>query len=128
MGAFSDFLLIGVGAFLGANVRFWVTTLFSSWLGLSFPYGTLFINISGSFLLGFVLTLIGNRLVADPTLRLLLGTGFLGGYTTFSTFSYDTIILLERGDLLPAATNAAASLLGSLVAAYLGIVVARMLG
>ncbi len=123
-----DFLLIGAGAFLGANLRYWVASAFSTWLGVAFPYGTLFINISGSFLLGFVLTFIGNRLVADPGLRLLMGTGFLGGYTTFSTFSYDTVVLLERGDFLPALTNSAASLLGSLVAAYLGISLARLLG
>ncbi len=90
--------------------------------------GTLFINVSGSFLLGFVLAFIGNRLVADPGLRLLIGTGFLGGYTTFSTFSYDTVMLLERGDVLPACVNAAASLLGSLVAAYVGVVLGRLLG
>src|SRR6185503_7291761 len=98
MEAWSDFLLIGTGAFLGANLRYWLTNAFSSWFGLAFPYGTLFINIRGSFLLCFVLTLIGNRLVPDPGLRLLIGTGFLGGYTTFSTFSYDTVALLERGD------------------------------
>src|SRR5205085_12150282 len=110
VGAIYDFLLIGTGAFFGANLRYWVASIFANWLGLAFPYGTLFINISGSFVLGFVLTFIGNRLVADPGLRLLLGTGFLGGYTTFSTFSYDTVVLLERGDLLPAAVNSVASL------------------
>src|SRR4051812_24686160 len=99
MGTLYDFLLIGSGAFVGANLRYWVTNAFSTWMGLAFPYGTLFINVSGSFLLGFVLTFIGSRLVADPNLRLLVGTGFLGGYTTFSTFSYDTVVLLERGDV-----------------------------
>ncbi len=123
-----DFLLIGVGAVLGANLRYWLAGLFADRLGQAFPYGTLFINITGSFLLGFILTLLANRLVSDPTYRLLLGTGFLGAYTTFSTFSYDTITLFHRGDLLPALTNAGASLFGSLLAAYLGVVLARLLG
>src|SRR5215212_7203161 len=73
-----EFVTIGVGALLGANVRYWVANYFAARLGLDFPYGTLFINITGSFLLGFVLTLLGNRLVVDPGFRLLLGTGFLG--------------------------------------------------
>lgn len=123
-----EFLLIGVGAVLGANLRYWVAGYFADRLGLAFPYGTLFINITGSFLLGFILTLLANRLVADPTIRLLVGTGFLGAYTTFSTFSYDTISLLQRDDVMLAAVNAGASLFGSLLAAYLGVVLARLLG
>lgn len=128
MDVIRNFFLIGSGAFVGANLRYWVTNAFSAWLGLAFPYGTLFINVSGSFLLGFVLTFVGSRLVGDPNLRLLIGTGFLGGYTTFSTFSYDTVVLLERGDVVPAATYAGVSLIGSIVAAYVGIVLARLLG
>jgi fluoride exporter len=124
----SDFLLIGAGAVLGANLRYWVANYLAFRLGPDFPYGTLFINISGSLLLGLALTLIGNRLVVDPGYRLLFGTGFLGAYTTFSTFSYDTISLLERGDILPAAINSGANLLGSLAGAYLGIVLGRLLG
>jgi CrcB protein len=123
-----EFLLIGLGALFGANARYWLANVFAARFGAEFPYGTLFINISGSFILGFVLTLIANRLVVDPGYRLLIGTGFLGAYTTFSTFSFDTISLLERGDLLPALANAGASLLGALVAAYLGISLARLLG
>jgi fluoride exporter len=123
-----EFLLIGAGAVLGANARYWLTNYFVARLGASFPFGTLFINITGSFILGFVLVLIANRTVADPGYRLLIGTGFLGAYTTFSTFSYDTIALLERGDLLPALWNVLASATGSLIAAYLGIVLARLVG
>jgi len=82
-----EFITIEAGALLGANVRYWVANFFGERLGLGFPYGTLFINITGSFLLGFILTLLSNRLVVDPGYRLLIGTGFLGAYTTFSTFS-----------------------------------------
>jgi CrcB protein len=124
----SEFLLIGAGALLGANARYWLTNYFVQRFGPAFPYGTLFINVTGSFLLGFILVLVANRFVVDPGYRLLLGTGFLGAYTTFSTFSYDTIVLLERGDLLPALLNITASVAASLIAAYLGISLARLFG
>jgi fluoride exporter len=123
-----EFLLIGAGAVLGANMRYWLTSLFTARFGASFPYGTLVINITGSFLLGFVLVLISNRIAVDPGYRLLIGTGFLGAYTTFSAFSYDTIALLQRGDIVQATVNAVASLLGSLFAAYLGITLAQWVG
>jgi len=124
----TEFLLISVGAVAGANLRYWVTSLFAERFGQAFPYGTLFINITGSLVLGFALTLIANRLVADPGYRLLIGTGFLGAYTTFSTFSYDTVVLMERGDMLLAFVNAGASLAGSVLGAYAGIVLARLFG
>jgi CrcB protein len=123
-----EFLLIGGGAVLGANARYWLTNYFVQRLGPAFPYGTLFINVTGSFLLGFVLVLVANRFVVDPGYRLLIGTGFMGAYTTFSTFSYDTIVLLERGDILPALVNVGTSVAVSLVAVYLGIVLARVVG
>ncbi len=123
-----EFVLIGAGAVLGANLRYWITVVVATRLGSIFPYGTLFINISGSFVLGFALTLIASRLQVDPGYRLLIGTGFLGAYTTFSTFSYDTVGLLERGDLFLALLNAGASVFGSILAAYLGVVVARLIG
>ncbi len=123
-----DFLFIGVGAIFGANARYVVGYYFAVRFGPTFPYGTLFINVSGSFLLGFVLTFLSNRLGVNPGYRLLLGTGFMGAYTTFSTFSYETIALVQRGDWLPAIVNSLASLLGSLVAAYVGIVLATLVG
>jgi fluoride exporter len=123
-----EFLLISGGAVMGANARYWLTNLFADRFGASFPHGTLFINITGSFLLGFVMLFIANHLAVDPGYRLLVGTGFLGAYTTFSAFSYDTIVLLEAGDLLPALWNVLLSIAGSLIAAYLGTVFARLIG
>lgn len=124
----NEFLLIGGGAVLGANARYWLTNLFAEKYGTLFPYGTLVINITGSFLLGFVVVLIGNRFSVDPGYRLLIGTGFLGAYTTFSTFSYDTIALIEHGDLLPAFWNVVLSVVCSLVATFAGILLARLIG
>jgi fluoride exporter len=123
-----DFLLISVGAVVGANARYWLTRLFADRYGPEFPWGTLFINITGSFVLGFLLTFLASRVLADPGYRLALGTGFCGAYTTFSTFSVDTITMVERGDVLPAALYAGASLVGSLLGAYAGIVLARAVG
>ncbi|MEO8285834.1 MAG: fluoride efflux transporter CrcB [Chloroflexota bacterium] len=124
----NEFLLIGAGAVAGANVRYWLTNYFLQRFGASLPYGTIFINITGSFLLGFALVVLADRFVDDTTYRLLIGTGFMGAYTTFSTFSYDTMVLLERGDVMPALLNVGVSVAGSLLAAYLGIVVGRLLG
>lgn len=123
-----EFLLISGGAVLGVNARYWLSRLIAAQLGPEFPWGTLVINITGSLVLGFLLTFIAQRFVVDPGLALALGTGFCGAYTTFSTFSVDTIRLMERGDLLPASLYASASLLGSIIAAYAGVVLARLVG
>jgi fluoride exporter len=120
-----EFILIGLGAMLGANTRYWLTNMAARQFGQVFPYGTLIINVTGSFLLGFLMVLLANRLVVDPGLRLLLGTGFLGAYTTFSTFSYDTLVLVERGDVGLATLNVLGSVAGSLVAVFLGMLLGR---
>lgn len=123
-----DLVVIAIGAIFGANARYLIANYFAARFGASFPYGTLFINVSGSLLLGFVLTYLANRVGLDPAYRLLIGTGFMGAYTTFSTFSYETITLMQRGDWLPAIVNSAASLLGALFACYLGVVIAGLVG
>src|SRR5215213_722227 len=92
-----SYILIAVGAALGAGARYWVANRVAALLGPGFPWGTLLINVSGSLLIGLALTLLGQRMVADPAYRLLLVTGFLGAYTTFSTFSYETLALLQEG-------------------------------
>ena len=87
-----DVLVIALGAAAGANARYWLSNWFVARFGPAFPWGTLFINVSGGLVIGLVLTVLGQRLVADPTYRLLLVTGFLGAYTTFSTFTYETAV------------------------------------
>ncbi|MEO8287031.1 MAG: fluoride efflux transporter CrcB [Chloroflexota bacterium] len=123
-----DLLLIALGAMFGANARYVLATYFTRWFGPEFPYGTLFINITGSLLLGFVLTYLANRVGVDTGYRLLIGTGFMGAYTTFSTFSFETIALMQRGDWVPAIVNSAASLVGALLACYVGVAVASWMG
>ena len=119
------YLAISVGAILGANARFLLGGLIADRFGSSFPLGTLIINVTGSFLIGIVLTIATERTGAPVWLRPLVAIGFLGSYTTFSTFSYETLALVQGGAVLAAVLNIAASVGASLVGVYLGIVVAR---
>ena len=121
------FLAISVGAVLGANARYLVGGWLSDRYGSSFPVGTLFINVTGSFVIGLFLTLIGERLVVADWWRPLVAIGFLGSYTTFSTFSQETLALAQTGSWWLAALNVLGSVGGSLVGVYLGTVLARAL-
>jgi fluoride exporter len=121
------YLLVGVGGFLGANARFvqarWIDLLHNT----AFPWATFTINVAGSFLLGLLGAFVTAR-VPPPTgdhLRLALGVGFLGAYTTFSTFEYETHALLEDGFWLTGFLNVFCSLFVGLVAVRLGILAAR---
>jgi CrcB protein len=122
-----EFILIAIGAALGANARYWLSTWFAGRFGPEFPWGTLFINVSGGLVIGLVLTVLNQRLVSDPTARLLLVTGFLGAYTTFSTFTYETMRLLQDGEYGPALFNAAGSVALGLAATFGGMIVGRWL-
>jgi CrcB protein len=97
-------------------------------LGATFPFHTLLINVSGSLAIGVLLVLLTQRLVADPAWRLLLVVGFLGGYTTFSSYAFEVLALVDEGDWLPAAWYVLASNGLGLAAAYAGIVLARSVG
>jgi fluoride exporter len=90
-------LAIAFGAIPGALSRYYLTILFAKWLGPSFPYGTFTINITGALIMGLFTTLAVERFIIAPDLRLLIATGFLGSYTTFSTYALDTSILLRQG-------------------------------
>lgn len=121
------FLLISAGAILGANTRYWLGTWISQKWGASFPWGTLLINLTGSFLLGLFMTLATERFLIDPRWRLLVAVGFLGAYTTFSTFTYESISLLLKGQILPGLLNILSSTLLGLLAVGLGILLGRSL-
>lgn len=90
-------LWISIGAVMGANLRYWVSDWAAQRFGSSFPYGTLLINLTGSFLLGLIISMALENLMLDPRLRLLLIIGFLGSYTTFSTFAYESVTLISQG-------------------------------
>jgi CrcB protein len=103
------YFIIGAGGFMGAVARYVVATFIGQRWGRSFPLGTFAINVSGSFLIGLLMTLLTERLTVNPNWRLLLVVGFLGAYTTFSTFEYETGRLVKDGLLLIASFNVAAS-------------------
>lgn len=119
-------LLIAIGGALGAVIRYLIGGRIASPDSL-FPFGTLVVNISGSFLLGFFYVLALDKLLLPPEWRLAVAVGFFGAYTTFSTFSYETFKLIEDGAILTASLNVILSVVGGLLAVYLGTVSARLL-
>jgi fluoride exporter len=123
--ALMPYVLVGVGGFIGANVRFVVARLVGALFETTFPLGTFIINVSGSFLLGVLGTIVVQKVMpSSEAMRLALGVGFLGAYTTFSTFEFETHALLADGAWLTAAVNMFASLFVGLVAVRAGIVAA----
>jgi CrcB protein len=121
------FLLISAGAVLGANARYWIGTWAAGKWGAAFPYGTLIINLTGSLLLGLFMGLTAERLSLDPRLRLLIATGFLGAYTTFSTFTYESVSLLLKGAVWAGVLNVLASTALGLLAVGAGIWIGKSL-
>ena len=95
----STYVWIGIGGFLGAVVRYGLNTWLAVRWGAEFPYGTLFVNLSGSFVLCLVIAMLGRGVDVAPHLRLALTAGFLGSFTTFSTFSADALLLFESGHI-----------------------------
>ena len=119
-------LLVGLGGFCGAVARYFVSG-FMLKVSAAFPWGTLVVNVVGSFLLGFLMALVTETLAISPNERLFLAIGFLGSFTTFSTFIYETNSLLEEGEFLLAGVNLFSSLLLGLFGLRLGIWLARVL-
>jgi CrcB protein len=119
------YLLIALGGMLGANARFFLSNAVAARYGAAFPYGTFLINASGCFVMGLFLTVLGRHFHGDTNAKALVATGFLGGYTTFSTFTYETMALIRQGALRYAVANLLGSTLVGIAAAGLGIAVAR---
>ncbi len=119
------YLAISIGAVLGANFRYLLGGWISDRWGTSFPLGTFVINVTGSFVIGIVLTLVTERVAAPAWVRPMIAIGFLGSYTTFSTFSYETLALARDGAWLMAGLNVLLSVAASLVGVYLGTSLAR---
>lgn len=124
------FLLVGLGGLLGANARYWITTWAARRWGTAFPYGTLLINVSGSFALGVFLPVVTARLgeAEGADARLLIATGFLGAYTTFSTFAFEAVGLDREGRPGRAILYAIGSAALGIAAAAAGIGLGARLG
>ena len=122
-----DFLAISLGAVVGANLRYWMSRYSVRLLGPVFPYGTLTINVLGSFIVGFFVIWTTQRVMVDPRWRLLVVVGFCGGYTTFSSYAFETMAYFESGQWVLMAANFLASNLLACLAALGGMALARVL-
>lgn len=120
-----NYLIIGAGGFVGAITRYVLAVWIGQRWGRSFPLGTFVINVTGSFLIGLFMTLMVERFTENPQWRLLLIVGFLGAYTTFSTFEYETGTLLKDGEWLYAGLNVVLSVFAGFIALKLGEVIAK---
>jgi len=123
-----QYLLVFIGGGLGAALRHFVNGASARLVGADWPLGTLFINVTGSLLMGVVAALFAARLSLPPPLRLFVATGILGGYTTFSTFSLETALLLERGQSGAALLYVAGSVLLGVAGLFAGMWLVRALG
>ena len=119
------YIAIGVGGFAGAITRYAIGVYIGSRYGVGFPYGTFVINVSGSFLVGLILTLLA-RTTASPYWRYLLPIGFIGAYTTFSTFEYETLQAIQDGQLVTGLLNVTLSLIVGFGAVWLGSALGRI--
>jgi CrcB protein len=121
------YLAISIGAVLGANARYLIGGWVADRMGSTFPYGTLIINASGSFLIGLILAAVSERALTPWWVRPTFAIGFLGSYTTFSTFSYETLSLVQSGSWALATVNVFGSVMGALAGVYLGTVLGRLI-
>lgn len=118
-------LIVSLGAGLGGGLRYWLSNIIYRFLPAVFPYGTLAVNILGSIILGVLIFGFDEKNLLSPSLKLLIGVGFCGGLTTFSTFSLETFNLFRSSEFLLAGLNITANVLISFIGIYIGYLVAR---
>ncbi|MCB1801040.1 MAG: fluoride efflux transporter CrcB [Gammaproteobacteria bacterium] len=118
-------LAIAAGGAIGALLRFWMSNGIYALLGRGFPYGTLFVNVLGSLVMGYLYIVMLERMTLAAEWRAFAMVGLLGAFTTFSTFSIETLNLLQQTEYAKAAANMLISVLACVAAAYLGVVLAR---
>ena len=119
-------MLVGSGGFLGSLLRYWLAGAVQQWADSGFPYGTLAVNLVGSFVIGLVITLSLERGIVGADARTFLTVGLCGGFTTMSALSYETLALLRAGEMVAAGTNALGSVVACVVAVWLGTAVGRV--
>lgn len=119
------YLLIALGGGLGSVARYWIGSTISERLGTRFPFGTLIVNLSACVIVGFAITYLGNHLEINPAWRFFIPIGFVGGYSTFSAFEWETMAELRAGAFSLAALYVVASLVLGLVATWCGAALAE---
>ena len=122
----ANYLFVSLGAALGGSLRYWLSSFVYKFLPATFPYGTLIINGVGSFILGFIMFDLNERGLIGHELRLFLTVGFCGGFTTFSTFSFETVNLLKDGQYMSAALNVFLSLFLCLGGVFLAYIISKI--
>ena len=120
------YFMVGIGGFLGAIARFWLGGYVSAKMGSRFPYGTFVINCTGSFLIGFIVTLLAEKTHWNANWRYLIPIGFIGAYTTFSAFEYETFRVIQDGEMLIACLNVVLSVVVGFLAVWLGVIAGRL--
>jgi len=123
----TSILVVALGGAAGSVARFLVATWAARALGTTFPYGTMIVNVVGSLLIGLIMHVSLTTTLISPTLRLLLTTGVMGGFTTYSTFNYETMSLLEQGAFALAGLNLGGTVVACLVGGWLGLIGGRLL-
>ena len=121
-----NYLLVFAGGGIGAAARYWLSGLVYQRLGSEFPSGTLLVNVIGCLLIGFLMSLFEERFVLYPSLRIFLTIGILGGFTTFSSFSFETMALLRDGELLYASANILLSVVVCLGGTWVGLTLGKI--
>jgi len=123
---FSRILVVGLGGFVGAALRYIISTATAKYFG-DFPLGTLIVNVFGGFIMGFLMEASSSAWPISANSRIFLTTGMMGGLTTFSTFSYETVSFFSDGEYLMGGMNAGLNLFSALFACWLGKIVAHLL-
>ena len=121
-----NYLIVSLGAALGGGLRYWVSNIVYKYLPATFPYGTLAVNVLGSFILGLLMFYFDPKELLSSHVKIFLTVGFCGGFTTFSTFSYETIVLFRDSQFGSGILNIFLSLLLSLVGLYLAYLISKI--
>ena len=119
--------LVFIGGGVGATARYWLSGTVYRWANTSFPYGTITVNVIGCFVIGFLMTSLEERFLATPAMRVFLTIGILGGFTTFSTFSFETIKMIEDSQFQYAIVNIGMTLATCLSGTYVGTIFGRLI-
>jgi CrcB protein len=121
------YVLVFLGGGTGAVLRYWMQGVVHGRTGADFPYGTLVVNVLGCLVIGFLMVSLEERFLAIPSLRLFLTIGILGGFTTFSSFSYETLALVRDGEMVRAFANVGFTMISCLAATWVGMLLGKLI-